>query len=86
TPGLAVILVGEDPASAVYVGRKIKACVAVGIVSHTDRFDATITNEALLARIAELNADPAIHGILVQLPLPPHIDMARVLETIAVDK
>lgn len=86
TPGLAVILVGEDPASAVYVGRKIKACAAVGIVSHTDRFDATITNEALLARIAELNADPAIHGILVQLPLPPHIDMARVLETIAVDK
>ncbi|WP_226015773.1 bifunctional 5,10-methylenetetrahydrofolate dehydrogenase/5,10-methenyltetrahydrofolate cyclohydrolase [Novosphingobium sp. FKTRR1] len=86
TPGLAVILVGEDAASAVYVGRKIKACAAVGIRSHTDRFAADISNEALLARIAELNADPAIHGILVQLPLPAHIDMARVLETIAVDK
>lgn len=86
TAGLAVILVGEDPASAVYVGRKIKACEAVGIRSFTDRYPADITNAELLARIDQLNRDPAIHGILVQLPLPPHIDMPRVLETIAVEK
>lgn len=85
-PGLAVILVGSDPASAVYVGRKIKACTAVGIESFTDHFPETISNDALLARIAELNADPAVHGILVQLPLPPHIDMARLLETISAEK
>ena len=86
TPGLAVLLVGDDPASAVYVGRKIKACASVGIRSHTERFAAEITTEALLARIAELNDAEDIHGILVQLPLPAHIDMARVLETIAVEK
>ncbi len=85
-PGLAVILVGKDPASAVYVGRKIKACGAVGVRSFTDRFPADITNAALLARIDALNRDPAIHGILVQLPLPEHIDMPLVLETIAVEK
>eukprot|EP01042_Synura_sphagnicola_P034927 gene34927-44770_t len=85
-PGLAVILVGEDPASAVYVGRKIKACEAVGIASLTERYPASIDNDTLLARIAALNADPSVHGILVQLPLPPHIDMPRVLETISVDK
>jgi methylenetetrahydrofolate dehydrogenase (NADP+)/methenyltetrahydrofolate cyclohydrolase len=86
TPGLAVLLIGDDPASAVYVGRKIKACEAVGIASFTERLPATIRNAELLGRIVELNADPAIHGILVQLPLPPHIDMARVLETISADK
>ncbi|MBC2651200.1 bifunctional methylenetetrahydrofolate dehydrogenase/methenyltetrahydrofolate cyclohydrolase FolD [Novosphingobium flavum] len=86
TPGLAVLLVGEDPASAVYVGRKIKACASVGIRSHTERYPATITTEALLARITELNAAEHIHGILLQLPLPAHVDMARVLETIAVAK
>lgn len=86
TPGLAVILVGDDPASAVYVGKKIKACEAVGIRSFTDRYPATITNEELLARIEALNADNNVHGILVQLPLPAHIDMDKVLETIAVDK
>lgn len=85
-PGLAVLLVGEDPASAVYVGRKIKACKAVGIASVTERYPADIDNDTLLARIAALNADPAVHGILVQLPLPPQIDMPRVLETISVDK
>lgn len=85
-PGLAVILVGDDAASAVYVGNKVRACEAVGIRSQTDRFPATITNDALLDRIEQLNADPKIHGILVQLPLPPHIDMAKVLETIAVEK
>lgn len=86
TPGLAVILVGDDPASAVYVGKKIKACEAVGIRSFTDRYPSTITNDELLARIEELNADDNVHGILVQLPLPAHIDMDKVLETIAVDK
>lgn len=85
-PGLAVILVGDDPASAVYVGNKIRACEAVGIRSFTDRLPASITNDELLARIEELNADETVHGILVQLPLPAHIDMDRVLETIAVDK
>ena len=86
TPGLAVLLIGDDPASAVYVGRKVKACAAVGIASFTERLPASISNAELLGRIVELNADPAIHGILVQLPLPPHIDMARVLETISADK
>jgi methylenetetrahydrofolate dehydrogenase (NADP+)/methenyltetrahydrofolate cyclohydrolase len=86
TPGLAVILVGGDAASAVYVGRKVKACEAVGIRSFTDRYPETIDNDTLLTRIAALNADPAVHGILVQLPLPPHIDMPRVLETISIDK
>jgi len=86
TPGLAVILIGGDPASAVYVGRKIKACEAVGIRSFTERYPETIENDALLARIAALNADPDVHGILVQLPLPPHIDMPRVLETISIAK
>ncbi len=86
TPGLAVLLIGDDPASAVYVGRKVKACAAVGIASFTERLPASISNAELLGRIVELNADPAIHGILVQLPLPAHIDMARVLETISADK
>ena len=85
-PGLAVILLGDDPASAVYVGNKVRACEAVGIRSFTDRLPATISNKNLLARIEELNTDPSVHGILVQLPLPPHIDMARVLETISVEK
>ncbi len=85
-PGLAVLLVGEDPASAVYVANKIRACEAVGIASTTQRLPATISNAELLGRIVELNNDDAVHGILVQLPLPPHIDMAQVLETIAVDK
>ena len=85
-PGLAVILVGDDPASAVYVRNKIRACEAVGIRSQAQQLPANINNAELLGRIVELNADPSIHGILVQLPLPPHIDMARVLETISVDK
>ena len=86
TPGLAVILVGEDPASAVYVANKVRACELAGVRSISHRLPATITNAELLGRIVELNADPTVHGILVQLPLPPHIDMAQVLETISVDK
>jgi methylenetetrahydrofolate dehydrogenase (NADP+)/methenyltetrahydrofolate cyclohydrolase len=86
TPGLAVILVGDDPASALYVGNKVKACEQVGITSFSHRFPSTITNDELLGLIEQLNADPAVHGILVQLPLPKHIDMAKVLETIASEK
>ncbi len=85
-PGLAVILVGDDAASAVYVGRKVKACDAVGIRSFTERYPAAIDTGTLLARIAALNADPTVHGVLVQLPLPGHIDMPSVLETISIDK
>jgi methylenetetrahydrofolate dehydrogenase (NADP+)/methenyltetrahydrofolate cyclohydrolase len=86
TPGLAVVLVGEDPASSIYVSRKVKACEAVGIKSISHRLPATVTNEDLLILIGKLNADHNVHGILVQLPLPKHIDMAKVLETIAPEK
>lgn len=82
-PGLAVILVGDDPASAVYVRNKVRACEQAGIASFLDRFDDTLDEAALLARIAQLNADPTVHGILVQMPLPRHIDPARVVEAIA---
>ena len=72
-PGLAVVLVGEDPASHIYVRDKVKACADAGIHSVFEKYDATLTEAALLARIAALNADPAIHGILVQMPLPAQI-------------
>jgi len=85
-PGLAVILVGDDPASEVYVRNKIKACEEAGIRSVLERYDANFAEAALLARIAALNADPAIHGILVQMPLPKHITAAKVIEAISVDK
>lgn len=85
-PGLAVILVGEDPASQVYVRNKIKACEQSGLYSVFEKYDATLSQDALLARIEALNADPAIHGILVQMPLPRHIDPHRVIETIATAK
>jgi methylenetetrahydrofolate dehydrogenase (NADP+) / methenyltetrahydrofolate cyclohydrolase len=85
-PGLAVIVVGDNPASAVYVRNKVKACEEVGFHSVLERYEAEMNEEALLARIATLNADPAIHGILVQLPLPPHIASERVLEAIAPQK
>jgi methylenetetrahydrofolate dehydrogenase (NADP+)/methenyltetrahydrofolate cyclohydrolase len=82
-PGLAVVLVGDDPASAVYVRNKVKDCAEVGIVSLLDRLPADTPEGRLLARIAELDADPRVHGILVQLPLPAHIDEHRVIEAIA---
>jgi methylenetetrahydrofolate dehydrogenase (NADP+)/methenyltetrahydrofolate cyclohydrolase len=85
-PGLAVIVVGDNPASAVYVRNKVKACEEVGFHSILERYEAEMNEEALLARIATLNADPAIHGILVQLPLPAHIAAERVLEAIAPQK
>lgn len=82
-PGLAVILVGDDPASAVYVRNKVKACEEAGFHSVLERYDASMAQDALLARIAALNADPAIHGILVQMPLPKHLDPHAVIEAIA---
>ena len=85
-PGLAVILVGEDPASQVYVRNKVKACGEAGLNSVFEKFDATLSQAELLARIAALNADPAIHGILVQMPLPKHIDPHQVIEAIAPNK
>ncbi len=85
-PGLAVILVGDDPASAVYVRNKVKACADSGVHSVLEKYDATLTEAELLARIEALNADPAIHGILVQMPLPKHIDPHKVIESIATAK
>jgi methylenetetrahydrofolate dehydrogenase (NADP+)/methenyltetrahydrofolate cyclohydrolase len=85
-PGLAVILVGEDPASKVYVQNKVKACTEVGLRSEVYRFPASAREEEVLAQIGKLNADPSIHGILVQLPLPPHFQVRRVLEAISRDK
>ena len=85
-PGLAVILVGDDPASAVYVRNKIKSCEECGIRSLFERLPATVSEAELLSVITRLNADPTIHGILVQLPLPKHLDAQRVLESIAFDK
>ena len=85
-PGLAVILVGENPASKVYVGNKVKACEECGVDSFRHTLPADIPEAELLALIQRLNADDSVHGILVQLPLPPHIDVRRVLEAIAVDK
>jgi methylenetetrahydrofolate dehydrogenase (NADP+) / methenyltetrahydrofolate cyclohydrolase len=86
TPGLAVILVGDNPASAVYVGSKIKACAEAGIRSFRKQYPATIDEDTLITTIEELNRDPNVHGILVQLPLPAHIDMRRVLKTIDATK
>jgi methylenetetrahydrofolate dehydrogenase (NADP+)/methenyltetrahydrofolate cyclohydrolase len=85
-PGLAVVLVGENPASKVYVGNKVKACEECGVESFRHTLAADVPEEELLALIQRLNADTSVHGILVQLPLPPHIDVRRVLEAIAVDK
>ena len=81
-PGLATVLVGDDPASRIYVRNKIRMCAAVGIRSIEHAPDAGISEAALLALVAQLNADPEVDGILVQLPLPPGIDAARVTEAI----
>ena len=85
-PGLAVILVGDSAASAVYVRNKIKACEEVGIRSFHDHLPDDTPQEALSQRVRALNADPRVHGILVQLPLPPRIDTAAVLAAIDPDK
>jgi methylenetetrahydrofolate dehydrogenase (NADP+)/methenyltetrahydrofolate cyclohydrolase len=84
--GLAVILVGDNPASQVYVRNKVKACEQTGIHSMLEKHDASMSEAALLARVDALNRDPHIHGILVQLPLPAHINAQRVIEAIAPEK
>ena len=85
-PGLAVILVGDNPASVSYVTAKEKACIEAGMLSREIRLSADITEEELLSAIAELNDDPAIHGILVQLPLPKGFDEKKVINSISPDK
>lgn len=85
-PGLAVILVGEDPASEIYVGHKQKACEAVGIRSSVYKYPASLTQAELILRIEQLNEDPDVHGILVQLPLPEHIDSSKIIEQITPGK
>ena len=86
TPGLAVILVGQNPASKLYVSNKVRACEDVGIRSERIEMAADISEDALLGEIDRLNADPTVHGILVQLPLPPHIEVRNVLERISAAK
>jgi len=85
-PGLAVILVGDDPASAVYVRNKVKACADHGLHSVLENYPGTLNQAELLARVRALNADPSIHGILVQMPLPKHLDPQAVIEAIAPHK
>lgn len=85
-PGLAVIVVGSDPASQVYVRNKVAACQKAGLYSVLESYPETITQDDLLDRVKALNADPKIHGILVQLPLPVHFDSHLVIETIAAAK
>ena len=84
--GLAVILVGDNPASQVYVRNKVKACEQTGIHSVLEKHDASLSEQALLARVHALNHDKSIHGILVQLPLPAHIDSQKIIEAIAPEK
>jgi methylenetetrahydrofolate dehydrogenase (NADP+) / methenyltetrahydrofolate cyclohydrolase len=83
TPGLAVVLVGDNSASQVYVRNKVKACSDAGLHSVLEKYDASMSEAELLARVEALNNDPSIHGILVQLPLPAHIDAHKVIEAIS---
>lgn len=85
-PGLAVILVGDNPASRTYVRNKTKACADVGIYSLLSEFAVNSPQDDILRHIHQLNVDPAIHGILVQLPLPPHFDLRLILDAIAQEK
>src|SRR5689334_4192192 len=85
-PGLAVILAGDDPASRVYVRNKTRACEETGVHSQQIDYPASVTQEELIRRISKLNADSAVHGILVQLPLPRGIDSAAVLNAVSPDK
>ena len=86
TPGLAAVLVGDDPASAIYVRNKRRACDEVGMVSDTILLAADSTTEKVLETVADLNKDPRFHGILIQLPLPPQIDELAIIESIDPDK
>ncbi|MBU3711922.1 MAG: bifunctional methylenetetrahydrofolate dehydrogenase/methenyltetrahydrofolate cyclohydrolase FolD [Limnohabitans sp.] len=83
TPGLAVVLVGDNPASQVYVRNKVKACQDAGLHSVLEKYEANLSEADLLARVDALNKDPSIHGILVQLPLPDHMDAQKVIEAIS---
>src|SRR3954470_15660214 len=85
-PALSIILVGEDPASQVYTKHKVNDSAETGLAATLERYPAGMTQEALLGRIRELNADTKVHGILVQLPLPKHLDAQKVIETIAPEK
>ncbi len=85
-PGLAVVLVGEDPASQVYVRNKAAACEKAGLHSSVIRMEADVTEQALLDVVDRLNNDPAVHGILVQLPLPKHMNSSKVIEAISASK
>lgn len=85
-PCLAVVLVGDDPASRVYVRNKVRACAATGVDSRDTVLPAQIGEDELLGTIAGLNRDPTVHGVLVQLPLPPHLDAGRVIESISPGK
>jgi methylenetetrahydrofolate dehydrogenase (NADP+)/methenyltetrahydrofolate cyclohydrolase len=82
-PGLAAILAGDDPASRVYVRNKARACEETGVHSEVHEFPQSVSESALLERVAQLNADPRVHGILVQLPLPPQIEAARLLAAVS---
>jgi methylenetetrahydrofolate dehydrogenase (NADP+) / methenyltetrahydrofolate cyclohydrolase len=86
TPGLAVVLVGDDPASAVYVGAKAKACAEVGIRSDTARLPGSTSQAELLAAVDRLNADPRVHGILVQMPLPGHLEAEAIVTRVRPEK
>ena len=83
TPGLAVVLVGDNPASQVYVRNKVKACQDAGLHSVLEKYEANLSEADLLARVDALNKDPSIHGILVQLPLPDHMDAKKLIEAIS---
>ncbi len=85
-PGLAVILVGDNPASASYVKAKTKACTELGMKGETLNYPATVSQEEILSKVKELNADPRYHGILIQLPLPKHLDSPSLLEAVAPEK
>ncbi len=85
-PGLAVVIVGDDPASRAYVRNKVRACEEAGVLSEKHDFPIDTTESALIARVHELNADPRIDAILVQLPLPPTVDEARVLGAVTPEK
>ena len=82
-PGLAVVLAGDDPASRVYVRNKVRACEETGVRSQMHEYPADVSEQTLLERVAELNRDRAVHGILVQLPLPPAVDAARILQAVS---
>ncbi len=86
TPGLAVVMVGEDPASAIYVRNKVRACEELGMRSQVHRFTSEAEQQAVVERVRLLNDDPAVHGIIVQLPLPKRFDMRAVIKSIAVQK